>query len=686
MNTDLNEIYDTVFESFELNVKQEDIIIIQLSLTNLFEQMIMSLPITKMFQVHNKYSEFYYLIYSFSGYRVNQRKLMNQIINSGYFRKIASVNNVRKDVFETSLYGGACYIANGCYPSVRMVSNGDIQQLPKFLFNEFVEKYKILTHKEDIKETTKMLSEADHKRANKILDNFMKNEAWDDLFAELYSLLAKDRYFYDEINKDWYLINRYNIWNNVGNEGFVIMNDMREVMYPVVKEKFKWIDEEFEVMNSKEKGTMSKEELDKLESLEKKQKKYNAICKVLHSVTSKKNILTSLKGREVPKRIFEKFDNVNLDLFAFDNGVFDLQKRIFRLPLPSELVTTTCGYDYEDKSEIGHIIEDIHKIVSSITLNDQDKNSLLMEIAQCLSGNSVIEAFYIWKGAGGNGKGVLRDLIKRTFGPYYDALDILWLTKNTTKSSANDADDSIARKKNCRIVITTEPDSDTELKTDKLKQISGNDEIPCRTLYSKQFKYVAKFKLIIQTNFDVKLENTSSKSLIRRIQVDHFPFNFTDNPVLPNDRLADNMIKTRIRSKQYDIAFFHVLLDMYFKWIDSNKNFNYSENTKEQTNMLLLANDPITPFVDKYIIKTGVVGDTIRKSELYAKLKQIINGEMSVPTVQGFKSGMDSKGHPCKLLHGIEVFKGIKFNDEQFNKDLAEKEKGRRYSSIPDLD
>jgi len=39
---------------------------------------------------------------------------------------------------------------------------------------------------------------------------------------------------------------------------------------------------------------------------------------------------------------------------------------------------------------------------------------------------------------------------------------------------ANAPDEVMASKKNCRILVTTEPDSDLELKTNKIKQWSGS--------------------------------------------------------------------------------------------------------------------------------------------------------------------------------------------------------------------
>jgi len=662
----------------ELNIESSDIIVLQLPLTSILADLLLALPKTLTFTIPGKTD--FYCVFSYSSFLKKQKNYLAHILDSGYLRKMSSEKTVHN--IESSLYHGACYISDYCvFPEIRIQHQDKVAQLPLFMLNDIIGKYKELTTIQEIKETTQVLSKDEQKLVEFILEKLMKSHQWDDLFAELYSLVAKDRFLYDEINDEWYLINKYNIWNNVGKEGYIIMNDMRLVMYPMVEAKYGWIEEKIKELNIKIAQSKNEVELiemhKELEELKKKFKRYISLCKVLHTVTSKKHILTSLKGRQPATRLFEVFDTINLNLFAFNNGVYDLEKRIFRLPLPSELITTTCGYDYQDKDELNAMIEDINKIITSITLNEQDRSSLLMEIAQCLSGSGINESFYIWKGAGGNGKGVLRDLVAQSFGPYFDAMNIEYLTKSKNQSSATGADDIMAKKKNCRIVMTTEPDSDTELKVDKLKHISGGDPVQCRFLYGKSFNYIPKWKLFIQSNFEVKLQNTSGKSLIRRIRVAHFPFNFTDNPVLPNDRPADMMIKTRIKGKLYNIAFFHILLEAYTKWIDNGKNFNYSDTAKEHTQMLLMENDPITPFIDNYLIKTGNANDKIKQSELYEKFRKINCGETNTINAQEFKSGMDSKGYPPKMLDGYVIYRGLQFNIEKYNKVMEERKKAK---------
>jgi hypothetical protein len=64
--------------------------------------------------------------------------------------------------------------------------------------------------------------------------------------------------------------------------------------------------------------------------------------------------------------MFEKMNNVNNELFAFNNGVWDLKERKFRLLLSEELIICTCSYDYEEfNEEIENVKNKINRILNS---------------------------------------------------------------------------------------------------------------------------------------------------------------------------------------------------------------------------------------------------------------------------------------------------------------------------------
>ena len=177
-----------------------------------------------------------------------------------------------------------------------------------------------------------------------------------------------------------------------------------------------------------------------------------------------------------------------------------------------------------------------------------------------------MEEFYNWIGNGRNGKGLLRDLISNTLGEYFDNMEIEYLCKNKDGQHANSADPVMARKKNSRIVVTTEPEGDVNLRCAKLKQISGRDPVQVRDLYKSPFNFIPKFKLIIQTNQEPIIDG-SDGGIIGRLRFIKFPIKFVDDPKFENQKKIDRTIKPKIKENKYRLAFFQILLDHYNDFI-----------------------------------------------------------------------------------------------------------------------
>lgn len=226
------------------------------------------------------------------------------------------------------------------------------------------------------------------------------------------------------------MLNDYNIWKK-SNDGSKITNIMTEILVPIIENYFT------KLINNKNISNSTKEIFIK---------SFNKNIKKLETNSHKKNVLSELRGMCNEEKVFESMDNINPNLFAFNNGVYDLQNKTFRLPKPSELISCTCGYDFEKRNKsINDAIEDIHKIISSMMESDDDKNTLLSSISLQLSGQIFKEGFDIFIGQGGNGKGVLRDLISYTFGSYFDPMEMDYLTKTKQGQSATAADEVLAR-------------------------------------------------------------------------------------------------------------------------------------------------------------------------------------------------------------------------------------------------
>ena len=65
-------------------------------------------------------------------------------------------------------------------------------------------------------------------------------------------------------------------------------------------------------------------------------------------------------------------NNVNPYVFAFDNGVYDLETFTFRDPKREEYITKTCGYEYRERDK--QITEKESKVIIQRKPQRQRKN------------------------------------------------------------------------------------------------------------------------------------------------------------------------------------------------------------------------------------------------------------------------------------------------------------------------
>jgi len=489
----------------------------------------------------------------------------------------------------------------------------------------------------------------------KTLKRILFNGVSDYTIAKLYYYTNLKKFLYDEINEHWYIINKYNIWKK-DKKGDKIKYDMCKSLNKLIFSEYSKFAKDKNIT-----GPMKEILVDN----------YAKSIKYLERNKNKNDALNELKGLCKQEGIFEKMDNINPYLFAFNNGVYDLKNNLFRLPEPDELISCTCGYDYEEiNDKIQKAIKYIRGIIRSMFEANEDEDVILMEIAQCLNAIPELEEFYIWKGLGRNGKGILRDLIKRTFGDYYDPIDIEYFNQTKHGKSAHAADEIMARKKNCRIVISTEPESNMKLKFTIIKMITGRDDIQCRHNYGSCFNFTPKFRLFFQSNYNIDIDNVPGQAKIHRTKIRNFPYVFVHNPVLDYQKKIDTTLKEKLENPIYKIAFFHILLNYYNKWVKNGKKKPESKNFNNHTNEYLAESDPFTPFYNKFI-DDGIIKvtndnkDYVKLSELFNMYKTFYVGENKYMTNKEFRAAIENKGLKVVLLHGYAIIRGFKIDSNK---------------------
>ena len=263
----------------------------------------------------------------------------------------------------------------------------------------------------------------------------------------------------------------------------------------------------------------------------------------------------------------EKMMDENKHLFAFKNKVVDLRTGDVRDIRPTDYICINTGYDYPEVVD-KDAMKKVKEILWSIWEDQPTIDYVLKTISLCLCGLRIHEEFYIWTGAGGNGKGLLALLVMIAFGGkegYYHPVPASVLTKPSDGKNATNS--SIAMAKGKRVMMATEPDDKDQIQIAALKEMTGGDPITARQLYKDPITFTLQCGIFIQANTIPKMSKLDANALTRRLRCIPFPFDFKDEDDVvegTNMRVKDTSLKQMIlEDTKLRDAFIRLLLDIY---------------------------------------------------------------------------------------------------------------------------
>ena len=319
---------------------------------------------------------------------------------------------------------------------------------------------------------------------------------------------------------------------------------------------------QLEKAKGEDEETTIKQLLQKLNTFE---EKVNMFC---NSVHFRNNLIEDIKHHITT--------NVKLDdkpfLFVFNNKIYDLQKGEWKKPNPYDYLTVSCGYDYIEYYDENNIIE-LNNIIDTIFTKPDVKNYYLECLSTGLYGAQV-ENLFIATGAGGNGKSLLNSLMMKAIGPYGYKLPSSVLMA-PIKDGGNPQIANINKKRFC---LGQEPDKNKTICSSTMKELTGDDSINSRKLYSGECEVKLTASLFIECNELPKMDEVND-AIIRRVRVIPFTSKFVDagvyNSMDSSDITNNNVFvgNTFYKSDEFKIKYRQALLMILF-----NKFKNYVNN------------------------------------------------------------------------------------------------------------
>lgn len=321
-------------------------------------------------------------------------------------------------------------------------------------------------------------------------------------------------------------------------------------------------------------------------------KNYHNILKILGS-----GIKLNCLELEFYNSNFCKIIDLNKSLIGFDNGVYDLDLMEFRRGNPSDHISMSVNYNYNEYTEADEEWKEITELLVKIFPIKDIREFTLKALSSTLDGYIRDEKFFIFSGksnSGGNGKTTLVELLSTSLGDYAYAAPVSLITSK--RESANSANSALFGMKNKRFVVMQEPASTEIIQASTVKALSGGDRVSCRELHEKQQEFIPHGKLFVCTNKIPPLSDQDG-GIERRVMIIEFIAKFVDNPTGEYEYKIDKELKNRL--KEYAPVFMCIMLK-YYKLYRS-EGLIPPEQVLKVTKQYHSDNNTIKQFVDEQL-------------------------------------------------------------------------------------
>ena len=377
---------------------------------------------------------------------------------------------------------------------------------------------------------------------------------------------------------------------------------------------------------------------------------YRRAIDSLENVKTKNNFLIESKEIfQVDKSFIEKLDD-NPNLIGFKNGVYDLEKHVFRDGKPSDMISLSTGYDYTENVN-NDIQLKIMNFIGSIVKNNETADFLLKMFSYVVGRKYLEYVLFLIGDQGRNGKSKLLQLLRNTLGDYSYSPNISTFT-TTVKSSSNATPDKV-KCKGMRSVISTEPeesdDKESQLKVGQIKEWSGNDPITGRDLFESPITFNPHFLIILCMNHFIKCNNVDS-AFAQRLKVVEFPYKFCDNPIGEFQKQIDRSYGDLFNEVEYQQQFMIILLAYHKTYLTGNQKVETPKDVLEYTNSYFEENN----IVKQFILENYELGGEIPFKYVYENFHK--NNKMDKTT---FSKKLIENGFSVKEVKRVRYVIGI---------------------------
>lgn len=234
-------------------------------------------------------------------------------------------------------------------------------------------------------------------------------------------------------------------------------------------------------------------------------------------------------------------ENENPNLMAFQNGVVDFSNQVFRNGTVQDYITKSTGIRYIPYASLSPAEKAIEaKIENFMNTVFPDKETCLYmweHLAAALIGRKIEHTLSVYNGSGSNGKSVFVKLVTKGFGTYKGEMPVSYITDKRT--GIGKATPEIALIRGCRYVVMNEPSKNQSINEGPMKEITGEDMVTGRMLFSDPISFTPQASFVVLTNYKLRI-NASDDGTWRRIKDIPFDSKFYFEADIPIDNSSSS--------------------------------------------------------------------------------------------------------------------------------------------------
>ena len=471
--------------------------------------------------------------------------------------------------------------------------------------------------------------------------------------SKLLKLLLKDDLVFDEVVEKWFICNKNNVWIE-SPTGIIIKTIIIQVLPTLYTYRAIYYNNKSneEGIDKERKNCYSSRGVEAFK-----------IANKLKSISYIKSIFEMCKCDFLCNEFYEKKLDSKGYLFAFNDKLLDCRQLIIRDIQPTDYILTTTNYNYPNiiNEECKNIINDYY---NTIYPDEEVREYMWNNNSLTLNGEKKFQSFNIHSGGGSNSKSTAFNMLKEVLGGYFIELNAETFTK--PPKTANSTSE-LYKCKGSRLVITNEPENDTEnkLQGGLIKKMADGfkNTLKARGLYADAIEFPIFFRVEMSCNSKPTLSSVDG-GVGRRIRNINYPVKFVSNPdpnnkhqALLNLEMGDILTSEKIRN-----TYILMLIDRFINISSKLTTEIIPKQIQQDSNDYISDCNEVLGFISEKYIITNNEKDRIQSSDLFIDFKHTCNNNKM--TSSKFKEDiLNIGGITAKKMKNGNYYCGLKLND-----------------------